>query len=230
MTRSVLLSLAFIHLAGCYIVFPEHGSGDDVCDNPLPGDGREPASAIAPLRNPNTLTCDDFNGGGCNPDCGPCPLALAPIPSWGQCFSSCEGLGEAECSTREDCRIVKDAFCAIQGDCFTDFVGCFPTDTFVDTSLDCTTAFDGESCSRNPACTAFHRPKACPLTDPVEPECLQEFAFCAPEGVGPGLCNAPVACDAIGPDCPPNATPGIADGCFTGVCIPFDLCEIAPNQ
>src|SRR5687768_2863858 len=142
MIRLTLLVL-LTGLTGCFIVFPEHGSGggDDDCLLPPTGDGdgssggggsREP-SAIAPLRNPNTLTCDDFGGGGgtCNPECGPCPLAedspVPPIPSWGTCFSACEGLDETTCGTREDCRIAKDAFCAIQGDCFTDFLGCFPT-------------------------------------------------------------------------------------------------------
>jgi hypothetical protein len=244
MIRLALVCL--VSLSGCFIVFPEHGNGGDDDDDCLlppagggtePGGGREP-SAIAPLRNPNTLTCDDFGGGGeCRPECGPCPLgiedqALAPIPSWGTCFSSCENLDETTCGARTDCRVVKDAFCAVQGDCFTDFLGCFPTDNFIDESVDCASAFDGETCSRNPACTAFHRQEACPLKpeDPAPPQCQRDFAFCMPEGVSPGVCNAPVACDSAGPNCPSGTTAGIAEGCFTGACIPLDLCELAPNQ
>ena len=44
-------------------------------------------------------------------------------------------------------------------------------------------------------------------------------------GDGPGLCYADVTCDAPEPDCPPGTAPGIANGCFTGYCIPLDDCE-----
>jgi hypothetical protein len=237
----VRLALLVCLLSGCYIINPEHGTGgdDDDCLTPPVGEGSggkdEPASVVAPLRNPNTLTCDTFGGGGpCDPNCGPCPLeegqALAPIPSWGQCFSSCEQLDESSCEVRTDCRVVKDARCSVSGDCFTDFMGCFPTDQFVDNSVNCATAFDGETCSRNPTCTAFHRESACPLEDPVPPQCNRDFAFCMPTGVAPGVCNEPVTCDAVGPACPTNSTPGISGGCFTGACIPLDLCELAPDQ
>jgi hypothetical protein len=232
-------------LSGCYIINPGHGSGGDDDDCLLPPAGDDTTEpAIAPLRNPHTLTCDDFNGGNpCDPACGPCPAsddppptpkpggsggaALAPIPSWGSCFSSCEGLDENTCGSRSDCRIVKDAACAINASCFTDFMGCFPTDQFVDASVACVQAFDGETCSRNPDCTAFHRP-GCSLVapeDPVPPECTRDFAFCLPEGTPPGQCFSPVTCDAVGPSCPSGSTPGILDGCFTGGCIPEDLCE-----
>jgi hypothetical protein len=237
MIRLALL-VSLVGLSGCFIVFPEHGTGgDDDCLLPPTGGGTKNGSepvAIAPLRNPNTLTCDSFGGGGCDPSCGPCPLedtALAPIPSWGSCGSSCEGLDETTCAADSSCRVVKDAACAIQGNCLTDFAGCFPTDNFVDNSVDCDSAFDGETCSRNPACTAFHRVSACPfLEDPVPPQCSRDFAICMPEGVSPGHCFDPVACDAVGPACPSGSTPGIADGCFTGACIPQDLCELAPNH
>ncbi len=215
---TMLLALA----AGCTIVFDDR---DDDCLLPA----AEPASAIAPQRNPETLTCEAFGGGGCNPECGPCPLIdLGPVPTWGFCFHTCESLSETECATAAECRVVKDASCAISGDCATDFLGCFPTDQTVDPSLDCFTARDGFTCSRNPACTAYHRNGGLALTPPEPPQ--RTFAMCAPEGKSPGTCFAEVTCERLAPACPPSARPGVENGCYTGACIPSDLCEPVPQQ
>jgi hypothetical protein len=63
---------------------------------------------------------------------------------------------------------------------------------------------------------------------PVDhPACNRQFAVCVPEGQSPGKCSGPVTCDATGPSCPSNTTPGILNGCFTGACIPLSLCEVS---
>lgn len=222
-----------ISLSGCLLW--EHGSGGQC---PVLGDDAPPqtggADGIAQdQRNPQNLTCENFSGGGeCNPDCGPCPLAgdLAPIPTWGVCGSTCEGLDEGLCSTNPSCRVVKDVRCAIDGNCLTDFLGCFPTDQQQFPGVDCTTA-DAQSCSESNACTAFHRNDPCGLADSNVPaQCTREFAFCMPEGASPGRCFDFVACDAVGPSCPSGSMPGIINGCFSGACIPQDLCEALPPQ
>ena len=100
-------------------------------------------------------------------------------------------------------------------------MGCFPTDQFVDPTVVCTAATDGESCSRNNKCSALHRNEPCPLA--LDAVCVRPFALCVNEGADPGNCD-PAACDAIPPSCPSQTTPGVANGCFTGVCIPNDLC------
>src|SRR5215207_3198552 len=97
-------------------------TGDDDDDECLD----RPAIAPAPLRNPETLRCESY-GGGCDPSCGPCPaVALEPIPSWGECGSTCEALNEGACMDNAGCRVVKDARCAVGQTCLTDFLGCFP--------------------------------------------------------------------------------------------------------
>lgn len=234
-------------LAGCFIFFEEHGKGGDECLLPPSGDDpKEPGAAIAPQRNPHNLICESFGGGGgtCDPNCGPCPLsgeendtdqppkpnALAPIPSWGFCTGFCESLDEATCELDGSCRVIRDARCAVEGNCETDFVTCVETDQFVDTSTDCNAITDADSCSRNPSCTAFHREEVCPFESPVPPQCTRDFAFCANEGQDPGRCFEQAACDQVPPTCPSGSTPGVANGCFTNVCIPNDLCELAPNQ
>jgi hypothetical protein len=230
-----LLVLALL-IPGCF--FTEHGKGggmgdDDDCilppvqeeDTPKPGLRLEP---VQPQRNPQTLTCQTFSGGGCNPECGPCPETdLAPPPSWGFCFSACEQLDEATCETDETCRVIKDATCSIFGDCLTDFLGCVSTDQFQDPSLDCTTITDADSCSRNPACTAYHVSGGCTITQ-NEPTCESRFAFCGPEGRGSGNCTEQAACDRLPPNCPSGTTPGVENGCFTDTCIPNEFCEGVP--
>jgi hypothetical protein len=250
MHRLVALALATSVLPGCFIFFDEHGKGGDQCllppgdDVPEPRPGAEPA----PQRNPHNLMCESFGGGPgtCDPNCGPCPLGegetdpkespngLAPLPSWGFCNGSCEALDEATCETEATCRVIRDARCAVSGLCETDFVGCVATDQFIDSSMSCNQITDGETCSRNPSCTAFHRENACgglPFRDsPIPPPCMAEFAFCADENSDPGRCQEQAICDIPTPPCPSGTTAGVADGCFTGVCIPDDLCELAPNQ
>jgi hypothetical protein len=191
----------------------------------------EPAALVAPQRNPDTLTCQAF--GLCNPECGPCPLAAegppeetAPIPSWGFCGSTCESLPEAACAQDPACRVVKDAACAVSGDCATDFLGCFPTDQFADPEADCFAARDGFACSQSAACTAYHRSFGSALSTP---ERAQPFAMCAPEGKSPGACFGQVTCRAVAPACPSSTTPGIENGCYTGACIPLDVCGPVPQ-
>lgn len=226
------LLVLLLLLPGCFVFFDEHGKGgdDDDCllppaeDQPLPG----PRTSIALQRNPQTLVCEAVGGGPgtCNPQCGPCPETseLAPVPSWGFCFSACESLDEAQCASDPSCRVIKDAECAISGTCETDFLACVVTDQFTDPTLDCTQLTDADSCSRNPACTAYHLSTGCTL-DNNDPSCTAEFAFCGPEGRGAGRCFDQAACDRTPPNCPAGTTAGVADGCFTDACIPNDLCE-----
>ena len=216
--RSLALIALVVSFAGC-LLFDDRG-GQSPCVSGA--DLGAPAFEPTPLRNPENLICQSF-GAPCDPSCGVCPpqAGFAPTPTWGICGSSCDSLDESTCSTRPDCRIAKDARCAVFADCTTDFLGCLPTDSFTQ-SVDCFAATDGQTCSRSSACTALHRVEPCPLGIGVE--CSTPFAMCVPEGQSPGQCFQPVTCRAIGPNCPLDTTPGIENGCFTGACIPMDLC------
>ncbi|HWO19049.1 MAG TPA: hypothetical protein VNO30_09735 [Kofleriaceae bacterium] len=224
MRYPALLAMFLVLISGCMFVF-DGREGDDDCLL------AEPALAPAPLRNPETLRCESFGGGGgCDPACGPCPaLDLAPIPSWGSCGSSCEALSESACASTVGCRVVKDAACAVSGTCTSDFLGCFPTDQGTITDLGCFDAHDGWACSQIPDCVAYHRISGA-TSGFTSPERLLPFAMCAPEGKSPGSCYAAVTCDRAAPACPTQTTPGIANGCYTGGCIPTDLCGPVPQQ
>ena len=202
-------------LPGCFYFVGDDSGGDDctiverTAGAPI---------ATAPLRNPETLTCESF-GTGCDPACGPCP-ALAPEPTWGQCGSPCETLGPADCAADPGCRVVTDAACEISLNCLTNFVACFPVDRAADNTIDCFTA-DAWQCSRSNACTALHSNAPCPN----DAECPRPFELCVREGTSPGRCHDMVTCRALPPECGSGKTPGVSNGCWTGACIPNDLCE-----
>ena len=222
---NILLFLVVLS-SGCELFFDDGGRRPEKCDIVT---DQPPSAEIAPapLRNPEALTCDFFGGNTCDPDCGPCPAedlaALAPIPSWPQCNSPCESLGETACAASAECRVVKDARCMIEGNCVSDFMGCFPIDLAPDPTVDCFTARDGWTCSRSSACTALHESAEC-----TPQQCPRQFALCVPEGKSPGNCQSPIACDALPPACPTGTTPGRANSCWTGACIPNALCEAGP--
>jgi hypothetical protein len=47
---------------------------------------------------------------------------------------------------------------------------------------------------------------------------------CVPTGTDPGTCGGTIACGALPPSCPANTTAGVANGCWTGFCIPNANC------
>ena len=214
--RSFTLGIAALLGASACILFDD--GGGHTCFLP----DQTAGVALAPQRNPETLTCESTSP-PCDPKCGPCPAGatFAPATTWGFCGAACESLGETQCAADPTCRVVKDARCAVSGTCATDFLGCFPTDQSADTTIACTAATDGFTCSRSPNCTALHRNDPCP-TDQV---CSRTFAACVAEGSAVGKCHAQITCKAAPPTCVTGTTPGVANGCFTGVCIPNDICE-----
>ncbi len=221
--RLICLVTAVSLSTGCTLFFTGGDDGDDVCAL-AEADLAQPASLPAPLRDPGDLTCDSF-GGGCNPECGPCAAGatiapIPPIPSWNTCFHSCEQLGESACAADPSCRVVKDASCTFEVPCETDFLGCFPIDMSPDVSVACHGA-DAWDCSRSSACTAIHSHSVCPAGTI---DCPRPFELCVPEGSSPGSCRGAVTCDRATPACPSGTTPGISSGCYTGACIPLDLC------
>jgi len=50
---------------------------------------------------------------------------------------------------------------------------------------------------------------------------------CVPTGTDPGACTGTVTCGSPAPACPTGTTAGIANGCYTGYCIPESSCPLA---
>lgn len=204
----LLLLASPLLLSACLFVFP----GDDeppVC--------QVDEAPIAPYRNPNTLACESLGGGGggCYPSSGAAPQAF---PSWPLCGHPCDSLDEGSCIGTPGCRAAYDHACVTgQGNCTSlqPFLGCYPVDTSGPIAGSCL-GLDAFECSQHDDCGALYRQERGGLS----------FAECAPERGRPwGTCRGDVRCDLAPPVCPVGSTPGIANGCYTGVCIPLERCE-----
>lgn len=80
-------------------------------------------------------------------------------------------------------------------------------------------------------CYGYCVPNACPPIDVDCPDntvkvCPQDAceADCTCEPIDPGECDGEVLCLAAPPLCEEGSTPGIANGCWTGECIPLSSC------
>lgn len=199
-------------VAGCNLYFDDD-DGIDQC-------AIAAAEVATGFRNPDDLTCV-FVPPACPAGCA-CPELGLAAPTWGQCFDACESLDEAACIEDDRCRVVRNARCAVTESCEdSDFLGCFPTDSVANASRDCI-GLDALACSQSNQCTAFHDPLLCAA---IAGPCPAIFEMCLPEGMAPGTCGGEVDCDEQPPACDRGQTPGIADGCYTGACIPRDLCS-----
>jgi hypothetical protein len=229
MLRIASLVAVLMPLGACTLWFGDDDDDDDRCLYPaVDYSGGQQEIAPAPLRDPGDLTCDDYGGSYCDPECGPCPEyasiePIPPIPSYNYCGHICETYGQAQCEADPQCRVVLDADCSFgESTCLTNFTGCFPTDTQQDTSVNCEAA-DAWECSRSSECTAYHSAGqgACPPGQ----DCGRPFELCVTEGADPGGCEQTVACDRLPPSCPAGTVPGVRNLCYTDACIPVELCD-----
>ena len=206
-------------LTGCTLDFGDDG-GDDQCLR-----GTNGLEAPAPeLLNPETLVCEAWGGGGCDPACGQCPPTdQRPVPTWAYCYGGCEALDEATCMITTACRATYDFSC-YTGDAactLTDaFIGCYGVDQSGPIQGACA-GLDAWSCSQHDDCIALHTPQC--SGDPAQ--CWKQFVECRDEV----FCYEPVTCEAPAPACPPDSVPAIKNGCYTGDCIPLVDCEPCPT-
>jgi hypothetical protein len=152
---------------------------------------------------------------------------------------SCDGLDATTCSMHDDCSAVHVSGCAAgDGD------GSGGADVPVDP---CTTVGvfgyctpERVSCASSDECPGDQECNAETVCLPA-PGCsgdaggdgLQEcpdvcYGYCVGGSSDPGSCEGEVTCDEGAPACPPGSTAGIADGCYTGYCIPLEDCDGAP--
>jgi hypothetical protein len=222
------LPVVLVAMSGCALYFPGDDDPDPCVDFGGGGSGAEaPAQG---QRNPETGICEYFGGGGpfpCDPECGPCPEddGLAdpiPPPTWGYCESECTFLDEQTCQDTSGCR-------AIYVDGSTPaFSECWSVDMTGPVQGDCD-GLDAYECSRHDDCVAIHA-SSCDGDNFGEPGCAPAgFVRCGDESPGFGNCYDEVTCDEIPPVCPADTLPGVADGCYTGFCIPLDQCEAQPE-
>jgi hypothetical protein len=138
---------------------------------------------------------------------------------------ACEGLDGWDCSRHDDCLAIHEGEFYTAEDPVSPpqqlgwFVSCQSEPTPCTTDDACA---GGERCNSDEVCT-------------VPPECADGAAcdaicggFCVPEERG--SCFGEVLCLAAVPECPPDSTPAVSNGCYTGECIPLGECPPVPFE
>jgi hypothetical protein len=156
----------------------------------------------------------DGTGGGCqrDADCGSGYFCdeLAGVCRWG---GSCGSAGQCEpgheCNpTRRTCEPIgctDDEQCPQGAYCEQNRGECVATGTC-----------DGGSCPDGHQC------------DSARNTCVPCTGSSCGGSKDPGSCNGAVTCGDAPPVCPSGTVPGIADGCYTGFCIPLAACDVPP--
>lgn len=198
--------------------------------------------------------CYDSNGN--NMYCAE-PATGVDLPNWGQCNTQCDGLDENSCIETTGCHAAYlDRTVDIYPQ--TIFYGCWATaQGYASQPPTVCAGLDAQSCSEHDSCSMVYTgttvPSAfekctdeaisgcgidigCPMGSHCEQQCTPCNSAgcqdaCAPTCVpdaGWGQCTGQITCNSAPPACPANTTAGIANGCWTGYCIPNSACG-TPN-
>ena len=232
MLRLAYLGVAAVLAAGaggCNLHLGDDGD-DDACGDDYDGDDVRPLegedSLEAPLPellNPETLQCETYGYGYCDPcyeDCPDIPADPVPVPTWAYCNGACDALAEADCRLATECRATYDYGCYTgTGPCsaLTPFLGCHGVDMTGPVDGGGCVGLDAQDCSRHNDCLALHSLQC------NEDGCWQQFIECRDEVEI--TCYGPVSCDALPPECRPGTVPGVSNGCWSGTCVPVEDCE-----
>ncbi|MBK9071314.1 MAG: hypothetical protein IPL79_09975 [Myxococcales bacterium] len=206
------------------------------CDmGPRPG---EPMPLMAPeLPWAACYTaCEQLDEAACDAS-DTCQTAYIDGSFWG-CWETtlyyvaegaCGELGAMDCATREDCNpnyyhsdvLPGGPSGQDEGAYSTRFNGC--TADGAVPSLTCANVL----CNIGTQCEMLNsNGETCFEDEAMPPDCQP---VCVPVTVEPGSCYGDVSCDGPPGDCPDGTLPGIADGCWTGYCIPLAACEPPPS-
>src|SRR5262245_61836607 len=146
---------------------------------------------------------------GCDGECCHAhPISESTTPT--ACEGLCVALDEASCARDARCYVARD-FAAFYRGAPDSFLGCFPN-TFAWSSDACELR-NADGCASNGMCAGlYHRSSS------------DTFVECVGESVIAGSCTEVATCMKPPPSCSAGRTPGVAAGCYTGACIPNDLC------
>ncbi|MDB4960408.1 MAG: hypothetical protein JWP01_407 [Myxococcales bacterium] len=231
-------------LAGCDLYFG--GSGDDAppCKDIYPD--YPDAGAAFEGRDPETGICSTFGGGGwngCGDSCGPCAateggtvdVALAPLPDWGACYSSCNELDEQTCLASSGCFATYLEDGSLQdAPSILAYNGCFATPPSGPVQGGGCYGLGAQECSRHDDCSLLYDANNSNFQG-------YDFTRCAPEPTAEG-CNLVdcgpgshcedqcYACDGQDGPCPAVCTPVCvpdSNACAATDCAPgYDCVEV----
>jgi len=175
-----------------------------------------PASAY--YRDPSNGACINEGGGsacGCGEPCvGTAPGGTYAI--WGACNTTCDALDETTCIATTGCHAAYVETVLGAPLSTHAFYGCWAVaPPGGDVPYECT-GLDAQACSTRDNCSMVYTGyQGVP----------QSFERCFDETTtAPGQCTGTLQCGISPPTCPVSTTPGIANGCWTGFCIPNAQC------
>ncbi|MDX2086998.1 MAG: hypothetical protein SFX73_04065 [Kofleriaceae bacterium] len=207
---------ACLDTAGCHASYDEDGSIQDAPAYQV----FSGCWAVAPGPLPDTQ-CWDRDAWGCASDDTCAAYFTKGAYNGSLQFARCapepvaNGCDDVDCGFGSHCELQcapcagPDAMCPCAPTCVPDYNACAAVD-----------------CAPGYTCV-----ETCSGTSPTESGTMSPWkceATCVPTGVGdPGACTGDVYCNAIAPACPVGTVAGIANGCWTGYCIPEAACNPA---
>lgn len=209
----------------CPIECPPNSICVEVCGScNYPGDPGCEQPCHYECQQVGTGVCEGFDCGTdahCEEICHPCD----PLPDGSGCENACEpfcvpngpdACDQTMCMPGDHCELQCTPSNPMDpnGPMSTCVATCVPDDGLGCESIQCPT---GQHCVEQCLPQPCMNPMGCP-------ELCR--GICEPDS--PGECNQMVACDSLPPVCPAGTTPGVANGCWTGYCIPNDQCNQPP--
>lgn len=125
------------------------------------------------------------------------------------CMSPCLALDETACASDSRCYVAR-GFPAFYRGAPDSFVGCFPRTTSSSSAGACAQR-TADGCAYDGMCAGLY-------------DSSSMFVECIDETLIAGSCTEVATCTTSPPSCTADRTPGVAGGCYTGACIPTDLC------
>jgi len=194
----IRLACLTLLLGACNLYY---GGGDDPCvQNAAPG--------VPPqeFRDPSNGQCEAIGyPGGCDSQCGPCPVTGIALPDWSACYGACDALPEAACLANATCHAAY--IYAGNGQQTPTFWGCWELPPSGALSGGSCAGLDAQTCSEHTDCVSTYDGYLAPGT-------ASTFDHCAPEALPPpppacttltteADCKARSDCDTIytGTDC-----------------------------
>jgi hypothetical protein len=193
---------------------------EDVCTPQPCGDGTGSGSAGTGSGSANPV--DGGMGGGSGAgDAGTGGGSGASdggVPVGGGCYPTCIPDAPQTCD---------QIACPVGSHCQLDCAPCDPTNPDPRCMSTCYPSCvpDYPSCGAVDCGPGYECVEACTGGMPGDPNTGSCTTECVPvTPPGPGDCIGPISCDAAPPACPAGSVAGIANGCYTGYCIPVAAC------
>ena len=213
------------------------------CDNYCTGLDEASCLVTTGCRGAYIESCIDETSGLCDYTQARGFYQCWAVDQTGPIQGPCEGLDAWTCSQHDDCVAIHDDTCDyVAGDgggeapgapisCLGGFLLCAPENAGrqpecdSDTDGDCS---DGTHCNHLEVCLPPPSGGGGGGGNGDQEVPVQCWGYCVPDDTIRGTCYDLAACAIPPPACPEGELPGVANGCWSGYCIPVAECETPP--